>query len=205
MKSIVSAIVLLAVATAPAVAKKKPEQTCKVTFGFFYVDHLDNNYHGIQGKELKQVQEKLSKYGDVCYAADDANADYMFFVRTSPATYHGVQTSNNTTTHTDTTPVSGSITDQDGNRSTISGTIDTTTQTTTTTSTPYDVNYSVFYLDLMAQHTVDGKRQFTKIHTFEQPGLYHTLYGIGYGKGKNPIVNVIDEAAKWLHENNLGR
>jgi hypothetical protein len=32
---------------------------------------------------------------------------------------------------------------------------------------------------------------------------YHTLYGIGYGK--NPIVKVIDTAAEWLHENNLGR
>jgi hypothetical protein len=29
--------------------------------------------------------------------------------------------------------------------------------------------------------------------------------GIGYGKGKNPIINVIDTAAKWLHENNLGK
>jgi hypothetical protein len=33
----------------------------------------------------------------------------------------------------------------------------------------------------------------------------NTMYGIGFGKGKNPIVNTIDEAAKWLHENNLGK
>jgi hypothetical protein len=31
------------------------------------------------------------------------------------------------------------------------------------------------------------------------------MYGIGYGKGKHPIPNVIDAAAKWLHENNLGK
>jgi len=28
--------------------------------------------------------------------------------------------------------------------------------------------------------------------------MYNTIYGIGYGKGKNPIVNVVDAAAKWL-------
>jgi hypothetical protein len=31
------------------------------------------------------------------------------------------------------------------------------------------------------------------------------MYGIGYGKRKNPMVSVIDQAAKWLHENNLGK
>jgi hypothetical protein len=34
---------------------------------------------------------------------------------------------------------------------------------------------------------------------------HRPMYGIGYGKGKKPIVNVIDAAAKWLHENNLGK
>jgi hypothetical protein len=47
--------------------------------------------------------------------------------------------------------------------------------------------------------------KFTILRTFDQKGLYHTIYGIGYGKGKNPIANVIDAAAKWLHENNLGK
>jgi hypothetical protein len=207
MKPIVSTLVLLALAGTPCMAKKRPEQTCKVSFGFYYIDHLDNPYRGIQGKQLKQVQDKLGKYGDVCYTNDDQNADYIFFVHTKPATYHGVQTSSNTTTNTDTTPVSGSITDQDGNRSTYSGTADTTTRTTTTTSTPYEVDYSIFLLDIMIPQKKEGsaEKTFTKLHTFEQKGFYNTIYGIGYGKGKNPIVNVIDEAAKWLHENNLGK
>jgi hypothetical protein len=56
-------------------------------------------------------------------------------------------------------------------------------------------------------HLKEGstERTFTTLHTFDQKGLYHTMYGIGYGKGKNPIVSVIDQAAKWLHENNLGK
>lgn len=68
----------------PALAKR-PEQTCRVTFGFAYTDRLDNNYRGIQGKQLKEVQKKLSKYGDVCYTADDEHADYIFYVHTKPA------------------------------------------------------------------------------------------------------------------------
>jgi hypothetical protein len=36
------------------------------------------------------------------------------------------------------------------------------------------------------------ERTFTTLRTFDQKGLYHTMYGIGYGKGKNPIVNVIE-------------
>jgi hypothetical protein len=193
---------LLALALCTPASAKKPEQTCKVTFGFAYTDRLDNDYRGIQGKELKEVQKKLSKYGDVCYTADDAHADYIFYVHTKPAVYHGVQTTSHTSAQTDTSPVSGTITDEDGSRSRVSGTVDTTTTTTTTSSVPYQVDYSVFFLDIMIPKP---DKSFTRLHTFDQKGLYNTMYGIGFGKGKNPIVNVIDTAAKWLHENNLGR
>jgi hypothetical protein len=202
-------IFLFSVSVMPAMAGKKPIQDCKVSFAFVYIDRLDNTYRGIQGKELKEVQKRLSKYGDVCYTGNEEAADFVFFVHTKPAVYHGVQTTSNTSTHTDSSPVSGTITDEDGNRSTISGTVDTTTTTTTTSSVPYEVEYSVFILDILSiQHKwVSGevKPVFTRIHTFDQKGLYHTIYGIGYGKGKKPIISVIDAAAKWLHENNLGK
>jgi hypothetical protein len=206
MKYILSLFFVLATVT-PAMAKKKPVQDCKVSFGFSYTDRLDNKYRGIQGKQLKQVQDKLKKYGDVCYTDDDASANYIFFVHTTPAVYHGVQRTSDTSTHTDTNPVSGTITDADGNRSTVSGTVDTTTTTTSSSSVPYEVDYSVFILNIMVPHTKEGstERTFTTLHTFDQKSLHNTIYGIGYGKGKNPIVNVIDEAAKWLHENNLGK
>ena len=85
--------------------------------------------------------------------------------------------------------------------------MDTTTTTTTTSSVPYEVDYSVFILNIMVPHLEEGstEKTFTTLRSFDQKGLYNTLYGIGYGKGKNPIVNVVDTAAKWLHENNLGR
>jgi hypothetical protein len=202
MKYALSLLLTLAVA-APALANKKPAQICKVSFAFVYVDRLDNTNRGLQGKQLKQVQDKLSKYGDVCYTADESSADYVFFVHTKPAVYHGVRTTSSTST--DSAPVSGTITDQNGNASTVSGTVDTTT--TTTSAVPYEVDYSVFILNIMVPHSKEGstEKTFTILRTFDQKGLYQTMYGIGYGKGKNPIVSVIDTAAKWLHENNLGK
>jgi len=196
-------LLLVLSAAAPALGNKKPVQDCKVKFAFVYVDRLDNTNRGLQGKQLKQVEEKLSKYGDVCYTSDENTADYVFFVHTTLAVYHGVRTTSDTSTHSD--PVSGTVTDQNGNTSTVNGTVDTTT--TTTSSVPYEVDYSVFILNVMVPHAKEGstEKTFTILRTFDQKGLYHTMYGIGYGKGKNPIVNVIDAAAKWLHENNLGK
>ena len=93
-------ILLLAVAVALPAMAKKPELTCTVKFAFAYTDRLDNDYRGIQGKQLKQVEQKVSKYGDVCYTADDSIADYIFYVHTKPAAYHGVRTTSNTSTNT---------------------------------------------------------------------------------------------------------
>jgi len=188
----------------PVLCNKKPEQTCKVKFAFVYVDYLNNTNRGIhKPKSLKEVQNKLSKYGDVCYTDDESGADLVFFVHTKPATYHGVHTYHST--RTDSNPVNGTITDQSGNTSTMSGTVDTTT--TTTTSEPYEVDYSVFFLDIMAPYTKEGttEKSYKILRTFDQKGLYNTIYGIGYGKGKHPLPNLIDAAAKWLHENNLGK
>jgi hypothetical protein len=149
----------------------------------------------------------MSKYGDVCYMENETTADYVFFVHTKPAVYHGVHTYSRTSSHTDSNPVSGTITDEDGNRSRISGTVDTTTATTATSSVPYEMDYSMFILDIMVPYFKEGStdRSFNVLHTFDQKGLYNTMYGIGYGKGKKPIINVVDAGAKWLHENNLGR
>jgi len=192
---------LTLVAAMPILANKKPVQDCKVHFAFVYVDRLNNTDHGLKNKQLKDVQKKLSDYGDVCYTADETAADLVFFVHTTPAVYHGVRTT--TSTQTNSNPVNGTITDESGNVSTISGTEETTT--TSTSSVPYEVDYSVFILNIMVHDKDAPPDKFTILRTFDQKGLYHTLYGIGYGKGKNPIVNVIDTAAKWLHENNLGK
>jgi hypothetical protein len=204
---LLASVILFATTATPALCNKKPVQNCKVSFAFVYIDRLDNTNRGLQGKQLKDVQDKLKKYGDVCYTDNETAADFVFFVHTKPAVYHGVHNYSNTSSHTDTNPVNGTITDQSGNTSTVSGTMETTTTTTTTSSVPYAVDYSVFLLDIMVPYLKDGStdRSFRVLRTFDQKGLYNTMYGIGYGKGKHPIPNVIDAAAKWLHENNLGK
>ena len=44
---------------------------------------------------------------------------------------------------------------------------------------------------------------FTTLHTFDQEGLYNTLYGIGYGKG--PVECTESRAGGSLWREPLGR
>ncbi len=178
-----------AIAATPAICHTKPVQTCKVTFSVVYLDRLNNTNNGIPPKALKDVEKKLSDYGDVCYAGNKA-ADLVFFIHTTPAVYHGTHVYTNTSTS------AAAVTDGDGNAAAAAA------SSSSTTAVPYSVDYSVFILDIESQQP-DGS--FKIIRTLDQTGLYHTMYGIGYGKGKHPIPNVIAEAAKWLHENNLGK
>jgi hypothetical protein len=113
----------------------------------------------------------------------------VFFIHTTPAVYHG------THVYTDTSSAAAATTDGNGNSAAAAA------SSSTTTAVPYTVDYSVFILDIEREQP-DGS--FKVVRTFDQKGLYHTMYGIGYGKGKHPIPNVIAEAAKWLHENNPG-
>ena len=199
-------VLLLLIALPLSATAKKPTPTCKVKFAIVYIDYLDNTYHRLHEKTRKDVEKKLSKFGDVCYVPEEENADYIFFIHTKPATYHGVRTIENTSTSTHSNPVDGTITDQSGNTATISGTIDTTTTTTSSSSVPYQVDYSVFILNILSpRKDASGQMTYTTVHTLDQKGLYNTIYGIGYGKGKHPLANVIDAAAKWLRENQYGR
>jgi hypothetical protein len=178
-----------ALTAAPALCNKKPVQDCKLTFGVVYLDRLNNTNNGIPQKNLKDIEKKLSQFGDVCYARDK-KPDLIFFIHTTPAVYHG------THVYTDNSTAAAATTDGNGNSAAAAA------SSSTTTVVPYSVDYSVFILDIESPQP-DGT--FKIIRTLDQKGLYHTMYGIGYGKGKHPIPNVIVAAAKWLHENNLGR
>jgi len=87
VKKTMAAIFSIVTATMPAAAHKNPAQDSKVRFEFAYVDRLDNFYRGIQGQQLKEVQKRLGRYGDVCYTHDTNTSDYVFFVHTKAATY----------------------------------------------------------------------------------------------------------------------
>jgi hypothetical protein len=185
---LLASVFAFALVAAPALCKKKPVQDCKVTFGVVYLDRLNNTNNGIPQKNLKDVEKKLSEFGDVCYAGDK-KPDLIFFIHTTPAVYHG------THVYTDNSTSAAAATDGNGNSAAAAA------SSSSTTVVPYTVDYSVFILDIESPQP-DGT--FKILRTLDQKGLYHTMYGIGYGKGKHPIPNVIVAAAQWLHENNLG-
>lgn len=160
-----------------------------MTFSIVYLDRLNNTNNGIPPKSLKDVEKKLSEYGDVCYAGDK-KADLVFFIHTRPAVYHGTQVYTNNSTS------AAAVTDGSGNSAAAAA------SSSSTTAVPYSVDYSVFILDIEMPQP-DGS--FKIVRSLDQKGLYNTIYGVGYGKGKHPITNVIDAAARWLHENNLGK
>jgi hypothetical protein len=186
---IAAVVAAVAIASVPAFCKSKPVQDCKVSFSVVYLDRLNNTNYGIPAKSLGNIQKKLSSYGDVCYSTEKT-ADLVFFIHTTPAIYHGTHVyTNNSTSAAAASSSDGSVAAAAASSS-------------STTAVPYSVDYSVFILDIEKQQP-DGS--FRIVRTLDQKGLYNTLYGIGYGKGKHPIPNVIEAAARWLHENNFGQ
>jgi len=74
---------LLLVLSKPALAQIGPKPpSCKASFGFAYTDKLGNKYEGVQGKELKEIQQRLSKKqrGSVCII-DEGAPDFIFYLR----------------------------------------------------------------------------------------------------------------------------
>lgn len=189
ISKVMASIFVLVMTAAPAVCHKKPVPDCKVTFSVVYLDRLNNVNNGLPPKSLKDLENKLSQYGDVCYAGDK-KPDLVFFIHTTPAVYHG------TRVYTDNSTAAAAATDGNGSAAAAAA------SSSSTTAVPYTVDYSVFILDIEAEQP-DGS--FKIVRTLDQKGLYNTIYGIGYGKGKHPVVNLIDAGAKWLHENNFGK
>lgn len=185
---IASACACVAIGTGIGRAAPKPPQTCKVTFAVAYLDRLNNMNYGIPEANLKEIQKKLGDLGDVCYVGGQ-KADLVFFIHTTPAVYHG------TRIYTNNSSAAAAATDGNGDAAAAAA------SSTSTTAVPYTVDYSVFILDIEIPQP-DGT--FKILRTLDQKGLYHTIYGIGYGKGKHPIPNVILAGAGWLHDEYLG-
>jgi hypothetical protein len=188
LKRIVLLSSLFVAFVGPASAKPKPTQTCKLTFSVAYLDRLNNVNNGIPPDSLKGIQKKLSEFGDVCYS-DGPKTDLVFFIHTTPATYHGTHVYTNNSTS------AAAVADSNGNAAAAAA------SSSSTTAVPYEVDYSVFILDIEVPQA-DGT--FKILRTLDQKGLYHTIYGIGYGKGKHPLPNVIESGAQWLHDDYLG-
>jgi hypothetical protein len=185
----IASVCLFAALGATALASTKPDPGCKITFSVAYLDRLNNLNQGIPAANLKDIEKKLSKLGDVCYGGDQ-EADLVFFIHTTPAVYHG------THIYTNDTSSAATVVDSSGNGAAAAA------SSSSTTAVPYSVDYSVFILDIEAPNP-DGT--FKILRTLDQKGLYNTIYGIGYGKGKHPHPNVIMAGAQWLHADYLGK
>jgi len=117
-------------------------------------DRLNNTNNDIPPKSLKDVENKLTAYGDVCYVADK-KGDSVFFIHTTPAIYHGAHV------YTDSTSAAA-VTDGNGNSATAAA------SSSSTTAVPHTVDYSVFILEIEAEQP-DGS--FRIVRTLDQKSL----------------------------------
>jgi hypothetical protein len=165
-------------------------------------DKLNNVKQGLSADDVKWFQKTFAKkYPGVCYAEPAPTVPVVFYITVTPDVYHGTQVVNHTSTHSD--PVSGTVTEQDGRTSQISGTVELTT--TSSKAVPYSVEYGIYTLSVERRKN-DGQSEV--VHRFQQKGLYRTftMWGIpiaGGGKGKHPVHAVIENAAKWVSSGGL--
>ncbi len=143
-----------------ALASPKPAPACKVRIQVAYLDRLGNLNQGIPERSQKDVEKRLGKLGDVCYAGDGNAGDLVMFIHTTPAVYHGHHV------YTNTSNTSAAATSGDGSAAAAAA------STTSTTAIPYSVDYSVFILDVELP-LPDGT--FKILHTVDQKGLYNTI------------------------------
>ena len=194
MKRGLTILILLCAAALAAAAKNNPIIPCQFYFNVVTQDRLKNVSKGLSAENAEWFQKKiLAKYPGACYAPPAQAAPIVFFITVTPDTFHGTRIVNNTSTESN--PVSGTITDEDGNTSHVSGTVETTT--TSSTAVPYSFEYGIFTLTVERRRS-DG--QFDVLQTFQQKGIYNPLYGIPLGgRGHHPFRAVIEDAVKWVN------
>jgi hypothetical protein len=76
-------VALLLAVCSPGLTQAGPKlPSCKYSFGFMYTDKLGNKYESLQGKELRELQQRIAKKqrGNVC-VVDEGVPDYIFSVR----------------------------------------------------------------------------------------------------------------------------
>lgn len=179
-------------------AAAQTRASCTSYFTVVTQDRLNNVKQGLSPDDVKWFQKSFAKkYPGVCYAEPAPTVPIVFYISVTPDVYHGTRVVNQTSTHEN--PVSGTVTDQNGNTSQVAGTVQTTT--TTSTAVPYSVQYGIFTLSV---ERIRSDGNFDVVHRFQQKGLYNTLYGIPLGgRGHHPVHAVIEDATKWVGSGGL--
>lgn len=168
--------------------------SCKVLYSMIEEDTLRNVNQGLIASGIKEkdglkwLEKMYKKYPDVCYTAPNTGESVDFVIIETPAVYHGTRVE--TDSHAVTNSSGQAETDSDGN----------TVQTTNSVAVPYEAKYGVFTLTVVRKSN-DG--HFQPVRRFKVDGLYHMAYGISWGKGKHPVVNVMEDAIKWIHDGGL--
>lgn len=177
-----------------ASAQGKPACT---NFTVVTQDNLNNINEGLSADDAKWFQKKIAKkYPGACYAVPASTVPVLFRIVPTPAVYHGTQVVQQRSTQSD--PVNGTATDQNGNTSQVSGTVQRTT--TTSTAVPYSVDYNIWTLSVERRRS-DGT--FDVAHKFQQAGIYYASFGLYRGRARHPIRAVIEDAAKWVNDGGL--
>lgn len=190
-------ILMLLIVSVGASAKNKDNgrPQCATTYSVVTEDTLGNVQQGLTNpKNVKWADKELEKkYPDVCYVAPDPSVKTVFVITATPATYHGTRV----VTTTNTTPTSGTVTDDSGNTATYSG----TETSTSSTAVPYSFEYGKF---LLTVETFGPDGHPVVRRKFQQNGIYHTMYGIPLGgRGHHPAKALIEDAVKWIHAGGL--
>lgn len=181
----------LLVAALSACAWAQQASTCATPFTVVLKDKLGNEIQGLSADDQKWFQDKLAKkYPDLCYVAPAELPQTEFYITVTTDVYEGTQTR----TSTDTVPVHATVTDQNGNTTTVTG----TQRVTSKSEVPYSTRYPVYTLSV-------GVRQpsgtFVLMHNFQRRGLC-SAFSIMLGKC-HASRDVIEDALKWVHSGEL--
>jgi TPR repeat protein len=198
MKSKLPILAICAISCLPIATRLSGQTKTCTSFTVVTKDTLKNVKQGLSADDLKWFHDKIAKnYPGVCYSDPSPSVPIIFLITVTPDTYHGTTIERQTSTHSD--PVDATVTDVNGNTAQVSGTVDTTT--TSSTAVPYSFEYGIFTLSVERR---ESNGNLDVVHSFQQRGIYHTLYGIPLGgRGHHPVHAVIEDAAKWVNDGGL--
>jgi hypothetical protein len=161
-------------------------------------DKFNEVTRGLSAADVKWFQKTFAKkFPTICYAEPALAVPIVFFITVAPDVSHGTRAVNQASTQTK--PVSGTITGQDGNTSQASGAEETTT--TRSTAVSRSAEYGIYTLSL-GRRLSDGT--FDVAQTFQQKGFYSSPDGNPPGgKRDRSIHTLIEEAIKWMNASGL--
>jgi hypothetical protein len=173
----------LSLANAFACAQRVNPQPegCKIRFAIVWSDNQAGTTVPGGVDDMKWLPKDAGKkYPEVCY---DPSATGLRFV----VNFNGHYTDQSATTQA--SPMDGTITDRNGNKSTVTGTV--------TTTVPSSTSYEYSILSLEGK--VPGKDGWTQIQNFGQQSHCHTGYGVCVAD-RDVIRPLFKDALKWVHK-----